>query len=194
MLDIIKTNEPEVLRKFKKHYNPKSWDDYKGNIKQPIKEYILENEQFYNCAYCEVKITDIDKAHIEQIKPRDLFAKEFQHYDNLIVSCNTPKRCGNAKENDYTDLFINPVLENPEDFLTYNLADGQIIAKNTDSNMIARAKKTISVLNLNSPQLVNARKNYILQLQYYDENYLDEMIDNHDRFYTLIKCFKQHNF
>ncbi|MFI3205707.1 MAG: retron system putative HNH endonuclease [Clostridia bacterium] len=196
MLDIIKSIEPDVMKKFKKHNNPKSWDDYKGDIKQPIKEYILENEQFHSCAYCEVKIEDIHKAHIEHIKPKSKqeFSNLFQDYDNLIVSCNTAKHCGNAKGDKYSNLFINPVIDNPEDFLTYNLADGKIISKNPDPYIVSRVNETIDTLNLNSKALVNARKHYILELQYYDENDLDIMLSNHDRFYTLIKCFKQQNF
>ncbi|MFI3227233.1 MAG: retron system putative HNH endonuclease [Clostridia bacterium] len=194
MLNIIKRNAPEELNKFIKYYNPKDWDDYTPEIKQILKKYMLDEEQFYSCAYCEVKITDPHEAHIEHIKPKSVYMTKFQKYDNLIVSCNTPKHCGNAKGNTFSDLFINPVVDNPEDFLTYDLADGRIIPKTSDPNIVARANETIDMLNLNSVKLKKARKNYILSMQYYEEDYLEEMINNHDRFYTLIKCFKLHSF
>jgi len=89
MLKVNKQQEPDFLLEYKKKYIPKSWIDYnKDDIRNKIKENILVIEQEEYCPYCEKRIYTNDNGHIEHIKPRDLFPKEFQSYNNILVSCN----------------------------------------------------------------------------------------------------------
>ncbi|MCB2356425.1 hypothetical protein [Clostridium estertheticum] len=59
--------------------------------------------------------------------------------------------------------FVNPVIENPKDFLTFNLASGEIIPcyKDVEDIRNKRAAYTIKLLNLNNYILKDARKNLI---------------------------------
>jgi len=170
MLKINKSIEPKFLLEYKKNKSPQIWDDYNDNeLKNSIKGFILNEEQNNYCPYCEKIIRRNDEGHIEHIKPRDKFPAYFQNYDNIIVSCNEKLTCGKIKENKYSDDFINPVLDNPEDYLIFNLANGEIIPRCNDDNDIKkkRANYTIETLNLNNYTLKDARKNLIEILEVY---------------------------
>ena len=137
----------------------KIWDNLR--CKRELKEYILENEQNGLCGYCEAKIKDINKSHIEHIeaKNRDYINLTFD-YNNLIVSCdglcfndkNQRLTCGHKKDSkgykvDY-NLFLNPTkTENIRDYFIYS-EQGFIGASNLD---IDSSKETMRVLNLNDP-------------------------------------------
>lgn len=103
MLKINKENEPEFLLQYKSKSSPKTWKDYDSEIKERLKNFILEKEQGKYCAYCEKTIYEISEAHIEHIEPRDKFPKLFQEYNNIIISCNYKHTCGMSKGNDYNE-------------------------------------------------------------------------------------------
>lgn len=200
MKKVNKEQEPNFLLEYKKKYSPKSWNDYNNDgIKNKIKENILVIEQEEYCPYCEKRIYTNEYGHIEHIKPRDSYPKEFQNYDNLLVSCNGKNSCGVYKKNNYDNKFINPVIENPEDYFNYNIANGEIVPKNNDenSNEYIRAIYTIDVLNLNCYELKEARKALIDILDVYRENYdeyneyLQYFIDDGHNFPSLIKLYME---
>ncbi|NFG61516.1 retron system putative HNH endonuclease [Clostridium sp. CMCC3677] len=200
MLKVNKEQEPDFLLEYKKRYSPKSWTDYnKDDIKAKIKENILIIEQEEFCPYCEKRIYTNDDGHIEHIKPRDVYPKEFQLYNNILVSCNEKNSCGMHKKNNYNDKFINPVIDNPKDYFDYNIANGEIIPKNNneESNEYVRASYTIDTLNLNSYQLKEARKSLIDILDVYRENYdeyneyLQFFLDDGHNFPSLIKLYME---
>ncbi|MGL5639500.1 MAG: retron system putative HNH endonuclease [Cetobacterium sp.] len=163
MFKVNKTLEPEFFTNFKKHHKMNNWNDYKEhpNIKQQLREYSLFEEQELCCPYCEIEI-DVENSETEHIKPKDLFPDEFQNFDNLISACKTSKRCGNSKSNLWNIKFINPVLEDPQDYLTYDIKTGEIKPLANTGVDFEKAKITIEILNLNDKRLVNARKNFIL--------------------------------
>lgn len=200
MLKVNKEQEPNFLLEYKKRYSPKSWNDYnKDDIKTKIKENILVIEQNEYCPYCEKRIYDNNDGHIEHIKPRDYYPKEFQNYDNLLVSCNQKNSCGMYKKNKYDDKFINPVVDNPKIYFSYNIANGEVIPKsnNRHSNEYKRAIYTIEALNLNCYELKEARKALIDILEVYRENYdeyneyLQFFIDDGHSFPSLINLYMQ---
>ncbi|OFI05354.1 hypothetical protein CLOACE_18020 [Clostridium acetireducens DSM 10703] len=199
MLKINKEQEPNFLLEYKKKYTPKSWTDYdKDNIRNKIKENILIEQEEY-CPYCEKRIYDNNDGHIEHIMPRDKYPNKFQNYDNLLVSCNQKNSCGMYKKNKYDDDFINPVIDNPGDYFSYNIANGEIVPKSNDenSNKYIRASYTISILNLNCYELKEARKALIDILEVYRENYdeydeyLQFFLDDGHNFPSLIKLYMQ---
>ena len=192
MLKVNKEQEPDFLLEYKKKYSPKSWADYnKDNIRSKIKENILVLEQEEYCPYCEKRIYD-NEGHIEHVKPRDLYPKEFQNYNNLMISCDEKNSCGKYKGNKYDNNFINPIVDNPEDYFDYNIASGEIVPKNNDanSNEYVRAKYTIDTLNLNSYELKNARMNLVDMLSVYtgeNKEYIQYFLDSRHEFKSLIK-------
>ncbi|MDK0709497.1 TIGR02646 family protein [Clostridium perfringens] len=197
MLNVTKEQEPDFLLEYKKKYSPKVWGDYnKDDIKARIKEIILVLEQNEYCPYCEKRIYSNDEGHIEHIRPRDLYPKEFQSYENFLVSCNEKNSCGMHKGNNYSEKFIDPTKENPTDYFYYNIASGEIVPKSNDENSeeYIKAKYTIEVLNLNSYELKNARKNLIDILDVYtgeNKQYLQFFLDNRHNFPTLIQMFME---
>lgn len=192
MLKVNKEQEPEFLLKYKRKYSPSTWADYnKDNIRSKIKENILVLEQEEYCPYCEKRIYD-NEGHIEHVKPRDLYPREFQNYCNIIVSCDEKNSCGKHKGNKYDESFINPILDNPEDYFNYNIASGEIVPKNSDENSdgYKRAKYTIDTLNLNSYELKNARMNLVDILSVYtgeNKDYIQYFLDSRHEFKSLIK-------
>ena len=199
MLKVNKDEEPDFLLEYKRKYSPKSWADYnKDGIRSKIKENILVLEQEEYCPYCEKRIYD-NEGHIEHIKPRDLYPKEFQNYNNHIVSCDEKKSCGKYKGNNYNDNLINPVIDDPAKYFDYNIASGEIIPKNNDesSKEYIRAIYTIETLNLNCYELKEARKALIDILNVYRENYdeynsyLQYFLDDRQNFPSLIKLFME---
>lgn len=195
MLKVNKGQEPEFLLEFKRKNSPKTWNDYnKDNIKEQIKENILVLEQDEYCHYCEKRIYENEDGHIEHIKPRDLYPQEFQNYDNLIISCNEKNSCGSYKGNKYDNNFINPVIDNPQEYFDYNIASGEIIPKYTNEESIeyARARYTIDRLNLNSYELKSARANLIDILSVYsgeNKQYIQFFLEDRHNFPSLIKLY-----
>ena len=163
MLKVNKREEPEFLLQYRRRYKPKSWDDYDRNkppfIKSILTKHMLLSEQEGYCPYCERKVNAEDDSHIEHIKPRDKFPNLFQDYYNLLVCCNDKKTCGSAKKGKYEELFLNPVLVNPTDYLTYNLSTGELIA--IDVERAERSTYTIDLLNLNERRIKQQRLNLI---------------------------------
>lgn len=199
MLKINKENEPEFLLEYKRKNSPKAWKDYDSEIKDCLKSFIVEKEQCKYCAYCERTIYELSESHIEHIKPRDKFPKSFQEYNNIIVSCNNKHTCGMKKGKDYNEEFIHPVLENPDEYLDFNLANGEITPKFTQGETLnyKRAKYTIEILNLNDYKLKEARKTLIDSLEVYKEHYddfneyLQFFLDDKHSFPNLIKYYMQ---
>ena len=199
MLKVNKDEEPDFLLEYKRKYSPKSWADYnKDGIRSKIKENILVLEQEEYCPYCEKRIYD-NEGHIEHIKPRHLYPKEFESYNNLIVSCDEKNSCGKYKRNNYSNNLINPVIDDPDEYFDYNIASGEIIPKNNDesSKEYIRAIYTIETLNLNCYELKEARKALIDILNVYRENYdeynsyLQYFLDDRQNFPSLIKLFME---
>jgi uncharacterized protein (TIGR02646 family) len=199
MIKVNKESEPNFLKEYKRKNSPKAWTDYNKDIKEKLKEFILGKEQGNYCAYCQKRIYENDEAHIEHIKPRDKYPNLFEDYNNIIVSCNEKHTCGMKKANLYDENFINPVLDNPNEYLDFNLANGEIIPKNNEDDTLGykRAKYTIEVLNLNYYKLTDARKNLIDILEVYKGNYddyneyLQFFLDDKHNFPELIKYYMQ---
>lgn len=128
--------------------------------------------------------------------PRHLYPKEFQNYNNLIVSCDEKNSCGKYKGNNYNDNLINPVIDNPAEYFDYNIASGEIIPKNNDesSKEYIKARYTIETLNLNSYELRTARINLVNMLSDYtgeNKECIQYFLDDRQNFPSLIKLFME---
>jgi len=192
MLNIQKSSAPDFLQQFIRFQKPGNWDDFTPEIKQQIKETILEKEQKINddfvCVYCE-RIIDSHQSHIEHIKPKDKYPQSFKSFDNLSVSCNSPLTCGHKKANFYDARFIHPIEDNPHCFMTYEISTGKIIPK--DNSYEDRVNYTCKLLNLNeNAELLNARKTVFMQLIDSGNNAID-WIDYFSEFNSLILFYKQ---
>ncbi|MDI9364974.1 MAG: hypothetical protein QM541_08480 [Flavobacterium sp.] len=133
--------------------------------------------QNYKCCYCEAKIGHIDDGDVEHFRPKKAYKQSEDDelhrpgyywlsydWDNLLLACT--KCNGRNKENlfpimetsvrasshlmnvgDELPVFIHPVLENPELFITFD----NNVPKPIDGNY--RGRMTIKYLGLDRPLL-----------------------------------------
>lgn len=146
-----KLSMPVQVEDWVKNEKPNGWTlgkDYKDGYE--ILREQLRPEQKNLCCYCcqalETQVT------IEHVKSRNLYPALTYDYNNLLLSCKTPKQCDNAKGNQELDL--NPLMIECDIEIKINLA-GELIA-NTD-----RAKEAITILNLNNETLCGKRRRMI---------------------------------
>lgn len=145
------------------------WREYLAAKKRNLKTFILANEQFGLCCYCEKSIT-ANNSHIEHIKPKSLdIANLTFDYPNLLTSCegnhfneignNTKNTCGHLKGEDFDEIkFLNPtLLHDIPDYFIFDKDEGMISASAKDT---VKANYTCSILNLNGKnnKLAEARK------------------------------------
>ena len=181
MLKICKTLEPDFLKGFKKNQKPKTWKDFNFKIKGELKNHMLENEQKikdnYFCPYCERKIT-VEKSQIEHIKPKDQFPQLFSNYENFITGCLNIESCGSKKGNKWSELFVNPVTDEPDKYFSYNRMTGEIIPrKDISEKELEKVEYTIKILNLNGDKrLLKGRKSVIKMIENYQKTYDDEIL------------------
>ena len=169
MLKVNKKSEPEEFTKYKSKNKIINWDSFNAEIKQVLKQYLLEEQENSCCPYCEIEIS-LENSQIEHIKPKNKFPKLLTEYDNLLACCLESKRCGNSKANKWDELFINPITENPEDYFKYDIKTGKIISIFKDGEKYEKVKYTINLLNLNDNRLCNIRRKYILEFLSYSSN------------------------
>ena len=193
MLKIHKAPEPSFFSDFKKKEAPKNWDAF-SPIAQQLREYILTNEQTIGdetlCVYCEKKVSQVT-SHIDHVRPKGggKFPKLFDKYQNLTVSCQSKGHCGHAKGGSYDAKFINPIEENPGDFMTYEISTGKIVP--VASSKHDRVKRTCDILKLNScRELLNARKRVLIELSRTKDKGAS-FIDYYPEFPTLIEFYRR---
>ncbi|MBS5186275.1 MAG: TIGR02646 family protein [Fusobacterium nucleatum] len=169
MLKVNKKSEPEEFTKYKSKNKIINWDSFTAEIKQVLKQYLLEEQENSCCPYCEMEI-NLNDSQIEHIKPKDKFPELLIDYKNLIICCLESRRCGNSKANKWDELFINPVTENPEDYFKYDIKTGKIIPIFKEKEKFEKAEYTINLLNLNDNRLCEIRKKYIFEFLSYSNN------------------------
>lgn len=129
-----------------------------------LRNYILQNEQHGRCAYTEMRISPHSScSHIDHFRKRSLYRDMTFDYNNLMVSCNSEFFSAKYKDKhiqpeDY-EFLINPVEEDPQDYLQYSFT-GKVLPKQRS----LKAIKTIALLNLNHPALVERRKQIAFML------------------------------
>ncbi|RXJ76997.1 HNH endonuclease [Arcobacter sp. F155] len=131
-----------------------------GNYKHHRNKLALKESSFDKCMYCESKISHIDFAHVEHIKPKaegKYPELEFE-WSNLGYAC--PK-CNNEKSDKYHDdlPYINPYEDDPKEHL---FAAGTFLFVKNGSE---RGEMTIRDINLNRPEIIEKRLERINEIQ-----------------------------
>lgn len=170
----LKNIESNGDRASYKHYNFKPLKMLDPNLFN-----ILLANFNHQCAYCE---TRLDKAYIENYRPKSLYPQFAYDWKNLLPVCPA---CSMAKSNKFPidglssqnnlkidisnekPLLLNPYIDEPEKHLQF-LKNGEVIAKTR------RGNATISELNLNREGLVNKRAKYFDVLSKNKTNILSE--------------------
>ncbi len=170
------------------HENPPTTSDQATSrwssfgYKEEVTQSLLA-EQYGLCAYSEVRPDQLGLGtHIEHIEPKSANPARTFDYGNLVLSALSSDDLktidsaeifgGHKKRRDYDALlFISCLQADCGRYFVY-LSNGNVEPAYTlEPEQKTKAQYTISLLNLNSPYLVNQRKNWI------DE--LDELIDEH---------------
>lgn len=171
MVYIKKQREPKELTLFKKTQNC-SFSDFSGNEKIAVYKSLIK-EQYGLCAYCMCRIFFDNEIHrniqIEHFIPQsdnDLGSIKSLDYKNMLGVCDggiSFKRINkdSGNENLSCDVYkgnkllsLNPSIKDDfEKMKIYYSSNGRIHSKNEQFNI-----ELDSVLNLNTPRLINERK------------------------------------
>ena len=163
MKRITKGTPPEYFCSLPQQYPGAGWEVTR-DISFMLRKHILYDDQHGLCAYTELRLSPHSScSHIDHFRKRSLFREKTFEYNNLLVSCNSEYYSAKYKdkritEQDY-ELLINPVEEDPRAHLYYTFT-GKVLPRNHS----AKGRRTIDLLNLNHPALVERRKQIALML------------------------------
>lgn len=190
MRQINKDKVPAFYTDYIRKNNPEEWNDIL-EIRETLRNHILNNEQSSLCAYTETRISGSggNDCHIDHFRKQDLFPELRFEYNNFLVSCNSEKYGGKYKDkmvktrNEY-NLIIDPVKDSPSDYIEFTFT-GKVNA--FDNN--GKGLHTIDVFNLNEKSLVERRKTLIMCLiQVKGENFSpEELAGCFGEFETMIR-------
>jgi len=120
------------------------------------------------CAYCESHITHIDFGEIEHFRPKSTFPHLCFDWDNLLLGCSV---CNGAqfKGNNFPEEvengpIVNPVTDNPGDFLAFEYDPNSGTANILEIHH--RGKTTVNVLGLNRRELVRHRSDVVRKIAF----------------------------
>lgn len=138
--------------------NPEEWNDI-SEIRETLRNHILNNEQSSLCAYTETRISGSG-------------GNDCQYKDKMVKT-----------RNEY-NLIIDPVKDSPSDYIEFTFT-GKVNA--IDNN--GKGLHTIDVFNLNEKSLVERRKTLIMCLiQVKGENFSpEELAGCFGEFETMIR-------
>lgn len=156
---------------------PANWDEFVldyQDVYREIRELLLR-DQLMISGYTELPLELNGAIHIDHFRKKGLFGtKELFHWENFVVDERENMQYGagykdaHVSTKEIYNKIISPVLEIPEDYLTY-MSDGSIIPLRslTNTDMIDKAKTTISIFNLNHSFLKKKRCELIKIFQSY---------------------------
>jgi len=148
---------------------PVNWDAFRADyhdLYRQIRDLIWEDQKGVS-GYTELPISKDGGIHIDHFRKKGMFREEEFHWENFVVDerDNTLYGAGHkdrtVKTKEVYDQLLSPVLDHPEEYLTY-MEDGSIIPRRTiDTAKQEKAQTTIDVFNLDHEYLVNKRKGLI---------------------------------
>lgn len=195
---INKSESPQAFEDWKEHSQPNIWSDLPSskilderreeNIVYYSKEELrseLINEQGYICGYCQDEIKNDHTSKIEHIKARgrEEYRRFTFDYNNLILCCRGVKaipppierHCDTYRNNE--DLLVTPLVVNCQSHFRY--ADNGNIY-----HLTVEGQDTINKLNLDTPKLINRRKEVIegwlpfdVEFSYADLNEIKQLLE-----------------
>ena len=156
----------------KPNYRTLSLRPYR-KVKEKVKESLLK-EQYGLCCYCMKRI-DRHNSHIEHFRPQSKYPDLVLDYTNMLVSCNglteEYENCGHKKA-DFAEeeSLVSPLDPECASHFAYSVS-GEIIPLDT------QAFETISLLNLDSYLLTEARKAAIEWSGLFDDDFEEKKED-----------------
>jgi len=178
--------EPDFYQKYTSRNRPESWNQMSFDIGFDMRTYMLLEEQNFQCAYTEIRI-EPEQSHIDHFKKKSLFPHLTFYWNNLLTSSNydfygARFKDKHIKKEQYQHI-INPVTENPQQYLTYSFT-GEILIDSNDE----KVKKTVEIFNLNERSLVEQRKTVAKVVKSMCSQFtVEELIDSIGKFESLIR-------
>lgn len=143
------------------------------------------------CAFCESHITHINYGQIEHFKPKSKYPELCFDWNNFLLSCAICNGKSNKSNKfpleDENGPFINPVDEEPTDFLKFeydSLTKRFLILPKNE-----RAFVTIKELGLNRDDLVDFRTNELKKIISYIEKIIE--INSKEKLEEFFKLFSE---
>ena len=175
--NILVANETKWTEEYLDAINSKIplTDNIKNRYNQEEIKQQLIKETYGKCAYCESKIQHISFADLEHILPKSKRPDLYVNWYNLTLACEV---CNRTNKKDYynpSDPLINPVLENPDDYL---LALGAVLYKRPGSR---KGEITLSILNLNRTPLIERRVEKLHSFELLVDKYVSEENPNYKK-------------
>ena len=131
----------------------------RGNYKHADNKAALKASANGKCMYCESKVSHIDYAHVEHIKPKapDKYPQLEFVWENLGYCCAV---CNNKKSDNYDNVtpYIDPYTDDPSLHLVF--LGWYLFTKNGSE----RGEITIHDIDLNRVELIEQRKDRIEKL------------------------------
>lgn len=176
--------EPKFFTSYFEKERPETWEELSRAIGYDIRTYMLSgispdgeeinpSEQNYQCAYTELDIEpEGSSSHVDHFRKQSMFQAHNYIFNwiNLFTACNSndygaKHKDRNIQKEDY-EYLINPAIDNPSKYITYNLLGKAIEAsQDTNSKDFKIAKKTIDLFNLNERSLKAHRLSVSKQVQ-----------------------------
>ena len=153
----INKSEPNFYKEFATQNKPRSYGELSEKIGYDVREYMLREEQNFQCAYTEIRL-DPENSHVDHFRKQGLFSESVFEWNNLLTSCNNEyygARCKDRrikKKEDYQYL-MNPVEDDPEEYFNYSITGDILADEETGTGQF-----TIDSFNLNDYALVEQRK------------------------------------
>lgn len=161
MKHIVKSKEPEALRRWKNQSND-AWQpryqDMPSDVKAVLRQALIQ-EQGCLCCYCQSSFSNKD-VHIEHFRPQHDQQCDPLDYANMLCSCQgslqkgEPRHCGMGKGDWFDEkLLLSPLDADCESRFVFT-GDGRILPRDNDP----AAAESIARLGLNIPKLRRLRQ------------------------------------
>lgn len=161
---------------------PTNWNEFTRehhDLYLKVRNQLL-TEQDNMSGYTEIPLEAEGNIHIDHFKKKGMFQSLEFSWNNFIVDekDNTIYGAGfkdkHVQQADYSKI-INPVIEQPSQFLTY-IEDGTMIVRQdiTDEAIRNKAEFTIYIFNLNHPYLKKTRGSIISAIRAYQTGLMEK--------------------
>lgn len=155
MKKIIKNNEPQELRSWKRKNPCGRYGEIGWKIRQKIRSACI-SEQYGLCAFCCTPILD-GTCHNAHLFSQDNYPHLSLDWNNIVASCNNETTCGTCQGTQVVP--ITPLMDECEIELIF-YQSGRV------KGITKRAQETIRILNLDSEKLKVRRKRAIEDFLY----------------------------
>ncbi len=190
MQKINKGNEPTELTRWRSSNPQKKYSDLTSTERCAIR-LACAQEQYFLCAYCCQAISGKNSDTVnEHVEAQYIASNRTLDFNNIVASCKTKNQCDDAHKS--KPLPLTPLIDECETELKFNI-NGRV------EGLTARAKKTITVLNLgdcerHNKALIQQRKQHLEAILYTNFNSLEEVrLEDEDLLTILMEDLRTPN-